>query len=152
MHCQQLSITRYPTFYILCFFFNATATTKIYTLSLHDALPIYLARTIYAPWSTRRRAMVSDTEARNAVRQLMKRFDLIQAQHLGLAYVLAKRDAAEYAQLLDSAERVIPTVIQPAAEADVLHSQVYAALDNPSADWCKAVLSMLNQGPIEHAW
>src|SRR5262245_65341242 len=27
-------------FYLL-FFFNATATTKIYTLSLHDALPIY---------------------------------------------------------------------------------------------------------------
>src|SRR3712207_9296069 len=28
---------------ILCyFFFNDTATTEIYTLSLHDALPIYL--------------------------------------------------------------------------------------------------------------
>src|SRR5438874_7934486 len=26
------------------FFFNETATTDIYTLSLHDALPIYLAR------------------------------------------------------------------------------------------------------------
>src|SRR2546430_4407695 len=26
------------------FFFNDTATTEIYTLSLHDALPIYLAR------------------------------------------------------------------------------------------------------------
>src|SRR5688572_31767295 len=26
------------------FFFNATATTEIYTLSLHDALPIYAAR------------------------------------------------------------------------------------------------------------
>src|SRR5690349_22039469 len=25
----------------LLFFFNATATTEIYTLSLHDALPIY---------------------------------------------------------------------------------------------------------------
>src|SRR5438270_9714631 len=25
---------------ILCFFFNATAPTEIYTLSLHDALPI----------------------------------------------------------------------------------------------------------------
>ena len=25
----------------LCFFFNDTATTEIYTLSLHDALPIY---------------------------------------------------------------------------------------------------------------
>src|SRR5260363_471698 len=28
-------------FYILFFFFNDTATTEIYTLSLHDALPIY---------------------------------------------------------------------------------------------------------------
>src|SRR5207253_10705894 len=27
------------------FFFNNTPTTKIYTLSLHDALPIYLQRT-----------------------------------------------------------------------------------------------------------
>src|SRR5712671_7812468 len=27
----------------LLFFFNATATTEIYTLSLHDALPIYTA-------------------------------------------------------------------------------------------------------------
>src|SRR2546425_13251078 len=27
------------------FFFNDTATTEIYTLSLHDALPIYAART-----------------------------------------------------------------------------------------------------------
>src|SRR2546422_8779180 len=26
------------------FFFNDTATTEIYTLSLHDALPIYIAR------------------------------------------------------------------------------------------------------------
>ena len=28
-------------FVVLFFFFNDTATTKIYTLSLHDALPIY---------------------------------------------------------------------------------------------------------------
>src|SRR3712207_8269257 len=27
----------------MCFFFNDTATTEIYTLSLHDALPIYLS-------------------------------------------------------------------------------------------------------------
>src|SRR3712207_9309467 len=26
---------------LLCFFFNDTATTEIYTLSLHDALPIW---------------------------------------------------------------------------------------------------------------
>src|ERR1051326_3758785 len=29
-----------------CFFFNDTATTEIYTLSLHDALPISLGRTV----------------------------------------------------------------------------------------------------------
>src|SRR3712207_8461888 len=28
----------------MVFFFNDTATTEIYTLSLHDALPIYLGR------------------------------------------------------------------------------------------------------------
>src|SRR6266545_8305397 len=27
--------------FLFCFFFNDTATTEIYTLSLHDALPIY---------------------------------------------------------------------------------------------------------------
>src|SRR5215204_7068664 len=30
--------------YNVCFFFNYTATTEIYTLSLHDALPIYHRR------------------------------------------------------------------------------------------------------------
>src|SRR3712207_7868677 len=34
---------------MLVFFFNDTATTEIYTLSLHDALPIY-----HAQWSGRR--------------------------------------------------------------------------------------------------
>src|SRR3712207_9519421 len=29
--------------YFVFFFFNDTATTEIYTLSLHDALPIYVA-------------------------------------------------------------------------------------------------------------
>src|SRR5205807_8818300 len=31
----------YLTYLFLFFFFNDTATTEIYTLSLHDALPIY---------------------------------------------------------------------------------------------------------------
>src|SRR3712207_7148921 len=33
----------------LFFFFNDTATTEIYTLSLHDALPIYLRRSVERP-------------------------------------------------------------------------------------------------------
>src|SRR2546429_8254026 len=35
------SILLSPLFRLFFFFFNDTATTEIYTLSLHDALPIY---------------------------------------------------------------------------------------------------------------
>src|SRR5438445_12865777 len=35
--------------HFLCFFFNDTATTEIYTLSLHDALPIFQHRTYRDP-------------------------------------------------------------------------------------------------------
>src|SRR6266511_5200949 len=37
---MRRSARRFPTILILVFFFNDTATTDIYTLSLHDALPI----------------------------------------------------------------------------------------------------------------
>jgi hypothetical protein len=40
--------------------------------------------------------MVDNTEARDAVRQLIKRFDFIAAQGVAMAYVLAKKDAQEY--------------------------------------------------------
>src|SRR5260370_41030931 len=39
---------------LLFFFFNDTATTEIYTLSLHDALPIYaIARHVGVPLTIR---------------------------------------------------------------------------------------------------
>src|SRR6266513_3246244 len=38
---QYLSSSHYYTLPLFFFFFNDTATTEIYTLSLHDALPIY---------------------------------------------------------------------------------------------------------------
>src|SRR2546429_6308570 len=41
--------------YYVIFFFNDTATTEIYTLSLHDALPI-LAAVLSAPAMLRREA------------------------------------------------------------------------------------------------
>src|SRR5437763_11167235 len=31
-----------PYLHLLCFFFTSTSTTEIYTLSLHDALPIFV--------------------------------------------------------------------------------------------------------------
>src|SRR3712207_8323335 len=37
---------------VLIFFFNDTATTEIYTLSLHDALPIYIVLHGPAVWNT----------------------------------------------------------------------------------------------------
>src|SRR4029434_1742207 len=37
--CTQ-RLTRVPTPILISFFFNDTATTEIYTFSLHDALPI----------------------------------------------------------------------------------------------------------------
>src|SRR2546429_9615505 len=42
------------------FFFNDTATTEIYTLSLHDALPIFAAR-----WSRRARVNSRTTRSRS---------------------------------------------------------------------------------------
>src|SRR5438067_13788836 len=39
-HLTYLTFTFYCFFF---FFFNDTATTEIYTLSLHDALPIFIA-------------------------------------------------------------------------------------------------------------
>src|SRR5256884_7585191 len=56
-----LGVTRSFALTASFFFFNDTATTEIYTLSLHDALPIY--RTGWAdtapkvrPWQTTKRS------------------------------------------------------------------------------------------------
>src|SRR2546429_6130598 len=40
--------------FLFFFFFNDTATTEIYTLSLHDALPIYGGDNGPSPWIRRR--------------------------------------------------------------------------------------------------
>ena len=42
------------------FFFNDTATTEIYTLSLHDALPIYYMR--HVTWELAYRRAISDVD------------------------------------------------------------------------------------------
>src|SRR5947208_9980802 len=40
----HMSLASAALLHLSCFFFNDTATTEIYTLSLHDALPIFSAR------------------------------------------------------------------------------------------------------------
>ena len=91
--------------------------------------------------------MVNDAEAREAVRELIKRFDFIVEQGAGLAYVVAKGNRQEYVRLLESAERAVKLVLKPMTDGDTRHKQVFAALDDPDADWPKAVFAMLNQGP-----
>ena len=93
--------------------------------------------------------MVDESEAREAVRQLVKRLEFIAAQGGAMAYVLAKKDSKEYARLLKAAEVAMKTVIQPMSDADRELSAVYAALDDPRADWSKAVAEMLSGGVIE---
>ena len=94
-------------------------------------------------------SMVDEVEAREAVRQLLKRLDFIAAQGGAMAYVLARKDSKEYARLLKAAEVALKTVIQPINDADGESSAVYAALDDPGADWSKAVGEMLSGGVIE---
>src|SRR5206468_7114382 len=65
------------------FFFNDTATTEIYTLSLHDALPISTTRAIIdaAPSSTTRAARLASRLVRRRseehTSELQSRSDLV---------------------------------------------------------------------------
>src|SRR2546422_1508762 len=47
-----LFFTLVLSFFLLFFFFNDTATTEIYTLSLHDALPICLRSMLSVRWTS----------------------------------------------------------------------------------------------------
>src|SRR5256885_7174596 len=53
----------YPN--LIIFFFNDTATTEIYTLSLHDALPIFIHIVVPAP-SRKKSTAVNATTAHQA--------------------------------------------------------------------------------------
>src|SRR6266699_6958141 len=56
-------------FFFFFFFFNDTATTEIYTLSLHDALPISAAET--PSWPGRTAEMIPVGGSRGGVVQLL---------------------------------------------------------------------------------
>src|SRR5438067_10074979 len=78
---------------VFCFFCTDPATTEIYTLSLHDALPIYLARDVARQIGAEeddrtgdvaRRGDTSERNGRRAARrseehtsELQSRFDLV---------------------------------------------------------------------------
>lgn len=88
--------------------------------------------------------MANDEEARTAVRALMERFEIINSQRLGMAYVLANRDRDAYEKLLAEADQAIEMVIRPLIQNEAEHQKVYSALSDPNADWPAAILRMLN--------
>src|SRR5256886_17694747 len=59
------SIRPYTLF--LFFFFNDTATTEIYTLSLHDALPIYVEHVVHGDDAQHVAAIIGHGQHRTVV-------------------------------------------------------------------------------------
>src|SRR2546422_1693444 len=74
------------------FFFNDTATTEIYTLSLHDALPISARkRALHCRFSGRRRAAASAANPRAAARSEEHTSELQSRLHLVCRLLLEKK-------------------------------------------------------------
>src|SRR5438034_10179255 len=68
--------------FVTFFFFNATATTEIYTLSLHDALPIFAKRS-----DDLRRDVNHDQSVRNA-RQPDRKSTRLNSSHTVISYAV----------------------------------------------------------------
>src|SRR5437899_12585602 len=68
---------------VIFFFFNGTATTEIYTLSLHDALPISDS-TYCTPFP--REQNVGTSAARD--RSLDRKSTRLNSSHLGISYAV----------------------------------------------------------------
>src|SRR5258705_8320888 len=66
----------------ILFFFNDTATTEIYTLSLHDALPIWLAT------HGRLHAHRPDAIARLSSPSIDRKSTRLNSSHLGISYAV----------------------------------------------------------------
>src|SRR6201999_2114948 len=75
-------------FFVFVFFFNDTATTEIYTLSLHDALPIFLAMVFH------RRAGLSDRSVSlpSRIRSEEHTSELQSLRHLVCRLLLEKKN------------------------------------------------------------
>src|SRR5437899_6267148 len=103
------------------FFFNDTATTEIYTLSLHDALPICTVpcRAARAPAHARRRR----PRARST-RERDRKSTRLNSSHLGISY-------AVFCLKKKKTEETQPHHVTPAqenAESPEIHEGTHRAL------------------------
>src|SRR5689334_24609156 len=100
----------------VCFFFYDTATTEIYTLSLHDALPISARATSHR--TTPRRCGGISAHASSAKRRSEEHTSELQSQfHLVCRLLLEKKNKNEvelpyslfHLRHFDTSERDVPT-------------------------------------------
>src|SRR5690349_23665429 len=87
------SLTRLTPFFFCFFFFNAPATTEIYTLSLHDALPISPVRSCRVPFWSRIACTSASVRSEEHTSELQSRRDLVC--RLLLEKKKVKRDALD---------------------------------------------------------
>src|SRR6266487_1221270 len=86
----------YTFYFTLFFFFNDTATTEIYTLSLHDALPIYRQSRI--GWDR----IVSDRPAFFSQLPIDRKSTRLNSSHPSMSYAVfcLKKKNAELCRVL----------------------------------------------------
>src|SRR5258707_4610817 len=84
MSCTLYTINHYLTYHALLFFFffNDTATTEIYTLSLHDALPISRRAAAAPCWERFTRS----SNARASIRD--RKSTRLNSSHANISYAV----------------------------------------------------------------
>src|SRR5258705_12924592 len=93
MHLRTVALRLALFFVIFFFFFNDTATTEIYTLSLHDALPIWLRAGGVPPGRPATRGARRDGEALRVLPHERdewpdRKSTRLNSSHLGISYAV----------------------------------------------------------------
>src|SRR5256885_12993925 len=113
-------ILRYLLFLLLCtiidyffFFFNDTATTEIYTLSLHDALPIYVLFESAADCYGERLLAVLLSGANEDGAQGDRKSTRLNSSHLVISYAVfcLKKKKYTYEPIHGRQNLVMPTLV-----------------------------------------
>src|SRR3989449_11416172 len=80
---------------IVAFFFNDTATTEIYTLSLHDALPILFLRTTEFLWQEGHTAPATEADAEAEARKILGVYRRFQEEWMAMPVLTGLKTPSE---------------------------------------------------------
>src|SRR2546425_8709722 len=90
MFCCHFFLFILLSIIFLFFFFNDTATTEIYTLSLHDALPIYHTRISQLHFGHGPDGHEAQSSAKKSSQALQKRSEEHTSELQSLAYLVCR--------------------------------------------------------------